>query len=408
MKKMLRLVSATASVLAIGLGGIPIAANATSFEVPSTTTLHPGDKVSLTILNHPELLVPTTTIDGSGRVAVPLIGLVRVENLTPTQADQKIASRLAVYVRQPAVDLALVSQGLNIFVTGGPGGAYPYIPGETLSTALAQVRQGTTATNQPAIVPTLSTLGQTSAVNGNGSAETPTGSNGSAFGSVDLRRVVIERDGRNSDPIDAERLVASGSAGPSLQPGDTIVLPDKPIPVAVTGEVVNPTTAHLSPDEPLSAALRQAGGSSGTAAQPESAIGFELTRGNSLRYVTASSAEYRQPAQPGDKIYVPHARRVGVVGMVGKPGDVILAGDHSLVSALYFAGGPTKWANLKYVSVVHAGEKQTYDVTQLTHGTMTQNPELADGDTVFVPEGHKIDFSTVFPAIYALGQLRGL
>ena len=45
---------------------------------------------------------------------------------------------------------------------------------------------------------------------------------------------------------------------------------------------------------------------------------------------------------------------------------------------------------------VHAGTTKSYDVTKLTHGDMSQNPMLADGDTVLVPEGHNIDWSGIF------------
>ena len=37
--------------------------------------------------------------------------------------------------------------------------------------------------------------------------------------------------------------------------------------------------------------------------------------------------------------------------------------------------------------------------TGLTHGAMENNPSLRDGDTVYVPEGHKIDFGLFWQAI---------
>jgi hypothetical protein len=33
------------------------------------------------------------------------------------------------------------------------------------------------------------------------------------------------------------------------------------------------------------------------------------------------------------------------------------------------------------------------------HGDMTQNPQLRDGDLVFVPEGHKVDYSQILQSI---------
>jgi hypothetical protein len=116
------------------------------------------------------------------------------------------------------------------------------------------------------------------------------------------------------------------------------------------------------------------------------------------------SPEFSEPAHSGDMILVPRAPVVTVVGMVVKPGDVTLKNDRTLLSALYAADGIQKWADLKKVQVMHNGQHVTYDVTRLTHGDVSQNPSLAAGDTVFVPEGHKIDWTPVFGALgVALG-----
>ena len=58
------------------------------------------------------------------------------------------------------------------------------------------------------------------------------------------------------------------------------------------------------------------------------------------------------PAQPSDIVTVPEAPRVNVVGTVAKPGVVALKTDSTLLSALYTAGGPTRFANLKDVQVM--------------------------------------------------------
>jgi len=342
----------------------------------SATTLHPGDKISVNVYNHPELAATSATLDSTGHVSVPLAGLVNAGNLSPLQLSQRIAARLAPYVIKPAVDVQLIAQGQNIFVAGGPGGVLTYAPGETLAGALAQIASGSSSGN--------STLDQ---------SENAT--RAQQYGSIDLHHVVIERDGRNLPPVDAAGLTAGGNAGPPLQPDDTIKLVLKPIAVAVRGEVKAPGVAHLDRDEPLSNALLQVGGANGTSASVE----FLLTRGSAQTVVTTSSPQYRDPAQNGDAIYVPHAERVGVVGQVNKPGSVTLEGDNSLLSALYYADGPTGYGDIKHVGVIHQGVQQVYDVTKLTHGAPGENPQLADGDTVFVPEGHKIDFRGIFQTI---------
>ncbi len=350
------------------------------------TTLHPGDHVSVNVYNHPELAATSAPLDSTGHVSVPVAGLVDAANISPSQLATRIQQRLSPYVRKPAVDVQLVSQGQNIFVSGGPGGILPYSPGETLAGALAQIQQGVGSPQSGAPDPSQLASRQLQ------------------YGSVDTRHVVIERDGHDSAPIDAAGLTAGGNSGPALQPDDTIKLAQKPIAVAVRGDVKQPGVAHLDADEPLSNAVLQVGG----ADDVSSSVEFVLTRGSTQSVVTTSSPAYRAPAQSGDAIYVPHGERIGVVGQVQKPGNVLLQGDGSLLSALYYAGGPTKYGDIKHVGVIHQGVQQTYDVTKLTHGAPDANPQLADGDTVFVPEGHKIDFSLLFQGIFAAANLRYL
>ncbi len=350
------------------------------------TTLHPGDKVSVNVYNHPELGATSAPLDSTGHVSVPVAGLVDAANASPAQLASRIAERLAPYVRKPAVDVQLVAQGQNIFVAGGPGGILPYSPGETLAGALAQIQQGVGATGTTPADPSQIASRQLQ------------------YGSIDTKHVIIQRDGKDSAPIDAVGLTAGGNSGPALQPDDTIKLSQKPIAVAVKGDVKQPGVAHLDSDEPLSNAVMQVGGTD----ELTSSVEFVLTRGTTQSVVTTSSPAYRAPAQAGDSIYVPHGSRIGVVGQVEKPGNVLLQGDGSLLSALYFAGGPTKYGDIRHVGVIHQGVQQTYDVTKLTHGAPDANPQLADGDTVFVPEGHKIDFSLLFQGIFAASNLRYL
>jgi protein involved in polysaccharide export with SLBB domain len=66
---------------------------------------------------------------------------------------------------------------------------------------------------------------------------------------------------------------------------------------------------------------------------------------------------------------------------------------------MYTAGGPTKYADLRDVKIIRGTSNSAYDVTQLTHGDISQNPMLQDGDTVVVPEGHYFDFTGIFSVL---------
>jgi protein involved in polysaccharide export with SLBB domain len=357
----------------------------------AATTLHPGDKISINVYNHPELSSPQmtpTVVDASGRVWMPLAGLVDASNSTPEALAQRIVARLSPYVRKPAVDVQLVSQAQSIFVTGVSSGVYPFSPGESLLSALSQVEQS--------VVPTTPSVG--------GAVTDPSqvAAHELQYGSVELKHVVIERDGQNLPAVDAEALTASGQPGPTLQPDDTIELSYKPVAVTVRGDVHQPGIAHLDPDQPLSDAIHQVGDADSVTAADR----FQLTRDGTTIAVTKSSPQYRAPAQNGDVVYVPHGIHVGVVGSVATPGRVLLNGDQTLLSALYYAGGPTKYGDIKHVEVIHDGVQSEMDITRLTHGAPQDNPVLTDGDTVFVPEGHKIDFGLIFQGIIAGSYLR--
>jgi protein involved in polysaccharide export with SLBB domain len=357
------------------------------------TTLHPGDKISINVYNHPELsspqLVPTV-VDASGRVWMPVAGLIDASGLTPDGLARKVVVRLSPYVRAPAVDVQLVAQAQSVFVTGAASGVYPFTPGESLLAVLSQV-EGSVAASAPSL---------------NGAVIDPSqvAAHQLQYGSIDLHRVVIARDGAELPPVDAASLISSGRPAPMLQPDDTVELAYKPLAVTVRGDVRQPGTAHLDADEPLADALRQVGGADDATAADQ----FELTRAGAQQLVTKSSPQYRAPAQDGDVVFVPHGIHVGVVGQVITPGRVLLEGDQSLLSALYFAGGPTKYGDIRHVRLLHDGSQTELDVTRLTHGAPDQNPVLADGDTVFVPEGHRLDFGLLFQAIIASSYLRFL
>ncbi len=344
-----------------------------SAAAPAIAKVHPGDRVAVLVYNHPELS-GQATVDGSGFISLPLAGGVDTTNLDAMQISQRVRYRLQPYVRKVAVDVQVLSQAQSIFVAGGPGGVLAYSPGENLSSALAQLRTQTTALGvQPAQQATFDL----------------------DHGRVDLRHVSIVRDGIALGPYDASTSSIAAGMSPVLESGDTIALRDKPVSVTVLGEVRQPGIAYLNSSDAISTAVTQAGGELPTSATSN----ITIERGGVRRVVAFGSPEFSQPAQPGDIITVPRAPVINVVGMVVKPGDVQLKTDSTLLSALYGANGIQKWADLKKVQVLHQGQRTQYDVTALTHGDISQNPPLADGDTVFVPEGHKIDWSPVFAAL---------
>jgi polysaccharide export outer membrane protein len=340
-----------------------------ALTLPALANVHAGDQLDVTVFNHPDLS-RKVTVDSSGRIAYPLIGSLSVGDAAPEVVARRLATALSYYVNDARVDVQLVGEGTSINVAGGPGGKIPYTPGETLMTAMATFK---TVDDLPI-----------------------------QHSRVDLSRVGVQHDAQTVGTFNVAALSASGGTGPALQPGDTIVLVDKPNAVRVEGAVLHPGVAYLAPSEPLSEAVTQLGGPLPTAADGHLTL---VRDGVSTRFST-SDPTFFNAAHNGDTIIVPPAPRVTVTGMVTTPSTVSLKSNDTVIGAIYTAGGPTKDADLRHISVVHAdGTRSNYDLSKAAQGDPNANGKLADGDMVSVPQSHRLEASTIWGILGAISGL---
>jgi protein involved in polysaccharide export with SLBB domain len=349
---------------------------------PAFAAISAGDHLNVHVFNHPELS-GVVTVDSHGAIELPVIGHLHVAGLESSQVATSINGRIKSYVPFPSVDVQDFSESQTIFVTGGPGGVLAYAPNETLAAAVAEMAKVTQASD---------------------ATQTPPNASLDRFdrSRIDLKRVALYRAGRRLGIYDMIQLRSIGDPGPVLFANDTIAFANKPIAVTIAGAANLPGPAYLWPEEPVSDAIAQAGGPSAAAAS-----GHVLISGldGTSRVVTLGDATFNGPAHPGDTITIPTAPRVTVAGLVEHPGLVTLQNDFTLVSALAAAGGYDKFSDLRRVQIVHAGTRREYNIVKLAHGDLSQNPSLADGDTVFVPEGYKTDWNQVFAG---LGGIAGI
>jgi protein involved in polysaccharide export with SLBB domain len=358
----------------------------------AAATLHPGDKVDVVVFYHPELS-SSVTVNADGTIQLPVVGSIASGGLETEQLARRIEARLSHFVNGPAVRVALESQGQSIFVAGGPSGVLHYEPGETLTSITDQLQFSPTQRPERLNLNPYDTSAKPDQV-----SAAPL----DIFdGPTDFTRVSVLRDNKVLGPYDLIALRAAGQPGIALQPGDTVQLVNKPVSVLVRGDVAQPGTVYLNHDDPLSRALDQAGGTTDTSSQAQ----LTLVRGSATQVVSLGSPVFASPAENGDQVIVPRAPRVDVLGTVVKPGETYLRGNQTLVSAIYYAGGPDKYANLKSVQVTHAGVTTEYNLAALQKGHGGDNPPLVDGDVVFVPQGSTIDASLIFQAIASLGFL---
>ena len=97
-----------------------------------------GDRLRVIVFGQ-EGLTNSFSVDGSGNISMPLIGLVRAQGLTTAQLATTIESRLREgFLRQPRASVE-VEAFRPFFVLGevGVAGQYPFINGLTVQNAVA-------------------------------------------------------------------------------------------------------------------------------------------------------------------------------------------------------------------------------------------------------------------------------
>ena len=96
------------------------------------------DKINVTVFGEADLS-GEFELDGEGKVALPLLGEVRLGNMTPREAERMIASRLHPdYLLDPKVSIQ-VANYRPFYILGevkSPGG-YPFVNGMTVVQAVA-------------------------------------------------------------------------------------------------------------------------------------------------------------------------------------------------------------------------------------------------------------------------------
>lgn len=142
-----RIASRRLSLAAAALGGAFLSAcaapgdNRPELYAASTAepyTLSAGDRLRVIVFGQ-DSLSNAYSVDGAGRIAMPLIGSVPVQGRTLPEAERIIAARLREgYVREPRVSVE-VEAFRPFFVLGEVtnAGQFPFVEGMTVRTAIA-------------------------------------------------------------------------------------------------------------------------------------------------------------------------------------------------------------------------------------------------------------------------------
>jgi len=135
-------VPANRGVVAVPVAApLPVPASVVPAPAPGENfpyTLDSGDRLRVMVFGQ-EGLSNIYLVDVSGKIAMPLIGVVSARGLTSTQLARAIADRLRQgFIREPhvAVEIELYRPFFILGEVIAPG-LYPYVPNMTVETAVA-------------------------------------------------------------------------------------------------------------------------------------------------------------------------------------------------------------------------------------------------------------------------------
>lgn len=134
-------------VVPSGASGYAAIADGAADLAPDRYSLQAGDRIGVNVFREPDLTVDDVLVDRAGNIALPLIGAVRAQGLSTTELAQFVQGQYgARYLRDPQISITLKESPQQTIAVEGQvalPGVYPFRPGHTLLTAMAQARSPT-------------------------------------------------------------------------------------------------------------------------------------------------------------------------------------------------------------------------------------------------------------------------
>jgi protein involved in polysaccharide export with SLBB domain len=275
--------------------------------------LGPGDVIGVTVLRHPEMSTETMTIGANGRINLPVVGQLRAAGKSIGQLDQEITNALRVRLRKPEVTVVLRNaRARQVFVLGAVArpGAYELKPGWRVSEALAMA--------------------------------------GGLTGRPELVEASISRTNQKPVTLNVTTIISDSSRAENrvLQPGDTLRLTERTLPISVSGQVQRSGSYNLPLGGNVVDALALAGGALPQAALSRARVkraGGEVVAVDLYKASVLGDPNSSMAMKAGDVLIIPESdARVTVLGAVQKPGFFPLQDGRVLrvAEAIALAGGP--------------------------------------------------------------------
>lgn len=134
-------------VVPAGEAGYQAIAVPPEVAAPPAYPLQPGDKISVTVFQEPDLTLEEVVVDQAGNLDLPLIGETPAAGRGPSELARAIEAAYASrYLREPRVSISVIEAiPYTVSVEGEveEPGVYPIRHGQTLLTAMALARSPT-------------------------------------------------------------------------------------------------------------------------------------------------------------------------------------------------------------------------------------------------------------------------
>jgi len=328
----------------------------------------PGDMITITVAGEPEF-TRTVIVDSAGTINLPKAGYVQVAGLSLGESASAIAGALANYLKGAQVTVSIVSTApKTVAILGQVAKPGTYIIQATTTLAdLIQMAGGPTeSANLARVVITRK------------------------YGKEKLLAANLDAFNQGSDPM----------GNPLLVPGDSIVVPVKPVEggsIYMVGEVVLKGPVPYREGMTIREALAAAGGPTEFADLGKVTVRRQNQPDKVTEYaqVVAGDAAANIVLERGDSVFLPTLELKGsytVKGAVKSPGDQILRGIMKLTDVITATGGLKEKADSTKIKITRkvGGKKQTLncDLTNIDAGR-AENPIVQPGDVITVPSSGK-------------------
>jgi polysaccharide biosynthesis/export protein len=280
-----------ALVLAVAAGCATLAASALPAQI-----IHPGDQVNIQVYGQ-QALSQTVTVMQDGTVEYPLIGRVQLGGQTVDAATSQLRTKLAEYVRNPMVSIAIIQLAQpNVLVLG-----------DVKNPGKFQLRSDARVTDA------IAAAGGLAEENG----DLPEARVSDAQG--DITRVPLQALLHDGD-VSLDRPLAEGDV--VYVPGPTL------IKVTVNGAVDHPGVIEIPEGDKVSMAIAQAGNSQAANSDLNNIkILRQLPDGKTQTYSVNlyQALEHGDSAadialQKNDEVYVPQMKSKGQTGLFANTG----------------------------------------------------------------------------------------